>query len=78
MKKKYEAALHTLDFVHLVTTKKENDYFEKAALSMMEKNALRTIKTYNLNQQYRLEIKLKTLALEQTCIQSTLDHYNNS
>ena len=72
-KKKYEAAMNTLDFVELVQTQNENDYFEVGALDIIKTNAIRTLKTHNLFKLTQLEIKLASLQVEKELIEKEMN-----
>ncbi|NHN24692.1 hypothetical protein FIA58_003300 [Flavobacterium jejuense] len=72
-KEKYEAAMNTLDFVEVVQTQKENDYFEAGALGIIKTNAIRTLKTHSLLKLTQLEIKLASLQLEKELIEKAIE-----
>lgn len=72
VEEKYQAALRTIDFVHLALSKKEFVGFEYEALTRIESKAIETLNRYSLYEQTQLKIKLEVLELEHKLLKKAI------
>lgn len=69
---KYQAALRTIDFVHLALSKKKFLDFECEALRSIENKAIETLNRYSLYEQTQLKIKLEAFKLEHKLLKKAI------